>query len=142
MKKLYDETHPYAENDNRRSLWYDLDQADGLDFLFGPEEEYGVSFLQETDFAQLADTVLTCVKADLALPEAQGVTETHWVFYTQRVDGDAIGDKVRFTIMLRLKGRVVACDVMYSDFIFASDFLKIAQLKQALSLSVAEGLGL
>lgn len=142
MKKLYDETHPYAENDKRRTIWYQLHKEDGLDFLFGPTEEYGVSFLQESDYEALARSVLACVKVDLELEQAEGASETHWVFYTDRVDGDAIGDQVRFTIMLRLKGRVVACDVNYSDFIFASAFRQVAQLKQALSLHVAAGLGL
>lgn len=142
MKKLYDEIHPYAPGDARRTIWYQLDAADGVDFLFGPALEPGVTFLLPSDYRKLSDTVLACVKADLALDATRGVEETHWVFYTGRLDADAIGDQVRFTIMLRLKGRVAACDVMHSDFIFASAFRQVAQIKQALSLRVAEGLGL
>lgn len=140
MKKLFDETHQYAPQDKRRTIWYRADITDGLDFLFAPQEEYGVSFLAPSDYRELAAAVIDCVLSDNALPEAQGVTETHWVFYTERVDGDAIGDKVRFTIMLRVKGSVVACDVMYSDFVFASAFVQVAQIKQTLSAAVGEAL--
>lgn len=142
MKKLYDETHEYGPADRRRTLWYQAAKEDGLDFLFGPMEEYGVSFLLPSDYSQLSQAVLACVKGDLLLEAARDTAETHWVFYTDRVDGDAIGDHVRFTILLRLKDGVVACDVMHSDFIFASAFLQVAQLKKTLSLAVAEGLGL
>lgn len=62
---------------------------------------------------------------------AKGVTETHWVFYTERRDKDIIGETVRFTIMLRQKGSRFDCDIQYGDFLFASAFDEIMKIKQA-----------
>lgn len=142
MKKLFDETHDYSPQEARRTLWYQLDRADGLDFLSGPVEEHGVSFLQPSDYKQLGRTVVDLVKQDLADEQAKKATETHWILYTDRVDQDALGEKVRFTIMLRHRGRVVAADVMHGDFVFASAFREVAKLKQSLTMDVAEALGL
>lgn len=132
MKKLYDETHPYSDNDRRRTQWYQLEQADGLDFLFAPPEEYGVSFLIPWDYSALAKVIKDAVKQSALEEAAQGVSETHWVFYTERIDGDAIGDKVRFSILLREKAGVYGCDIMYSDFLFASAFDEIQKVKAAI----------
>ena len=132
MKKLYDETHDYGANDRRRTQWYQLAQADGLDFLFAPPEEYGVSFLLPSDYKELILVLRAAVQASRADKENEGVSETHWVFYTDRVDGDAIGDKVRFTILLREKDGHLGCDIIYSDFLLASAFEQLQQLRQAI----------
>lgn len=132
MKRLYDETHPYAENDHRRTLWYQLEKEDGLGFMFGPPEEYGVSFLVPGDYGKLAEAALSAVRESLDEAQNPVPTETHWILYTHRRDQDAIGDTVRFTIMLRQKGGRFDCDIMYSDFLFASAFDEIIKIKQAL----------
>lgn len=139
MKKLYDETYPYSENDRRRTQWYQLEQEDGLGFLFGEPEEYGVSFLIPSDYRPLAQLLLAEVQKSRTEPENEQATETHWVFYTNRKDGDAIGDSVRFTIMLRDKGGQVDCDIHYSDFLFASAYDEIMKIKQTILATVQAG---
>ncbi|MDD4080833.1 MAG: hypothetical protein PHP02_05415 [Eubacteriales bacterium] len=140
MQQLYDETHPYGENDRRRTQWYMLDESDGLDFLFGPPDEYGARFLIPSDYRILARQALSAVKSSLTDEAAKGVTETHWVFYTERRDGDAIGDTVRFTIMLRQRGSQIDCDIQYTDFLFASAFDEIMKIKQAIIQTVEAGI--
>lgn len=140
MRKLYDETHPYAEHDLRRTQWYMLDESDGIGFLFGQPDEYGVSFLIPSDYSVLAGQVLSAVKSSITDEAAIGVTETHWIFYTERKDGDAIGDTVRFTVMLRQRGSRIECDIQYSDFLFASAFDDIEKMKQVIIRTVEAGL--
>ncbi|NLX82510.1 MAG: hypothetical protein GXZ04_01635 [Clostridiales bacterium] len=132
MKKLYDETHPYSENDHRRTLWFQLEKEDGTDFLFGKMEDYGVSFLVPGDYRHLAHTILAAMKESQQDAAAAQVSETHFVFYTHRRDGDAIGDKVRFTIMTRLKGGEINCELMYSDFLFASGHDELVKVKETI----------
>lgn len=132
MKKLFDETFPYGEHDRRRTQWYQLEDEDHLGFLFAPPEEYGVSFLVPSDYAPLAGLLAQAVVQSHQDPENQHVTETHWVFYTNRRDGDAIGDQVRFTIMLREKGGRFDCDIHYSDFLFASAYDEIAAIRNTI----------
>ena len=132
MKQLFDETHPYGNNDHRRTLWYQLDETDGLGFLFSEPEDYGVSFLKPSDYGPLAGLIQKAVRKNLADDAAKGVSETHWVFYTDRRDGDAIGDTVRFTVMLRHKGGQFDCDIHYSDFLFASAYDEIMKIKEVI----------
>ncbi|MDD2561663.1 MAG: hypothetical protein PHG11_05000 [Eubacteriales bacterium] len=139
MKKLFDETHPYAEHDRRRTQWYMLDESDGLGFLLGEPDEDGVRFLIPSDYSVLARQALSAVKSSLMDEAAKGVSETHWIFYTQLRDGDIIGDRVRFTIMLRQKGSQIDCDIHYSDFLFASAFDEIMKMKQAIIQAVEAG---
>lgn len=136
MKKLYDETHAYSENDHRRTLWYQLVQEDGLDFLFAPPEDFGVSFLVPGDYGKLAESVKKAVKESRLAPQNPQPSETHWIFYTDRQDQDAIGDAVRFTIMLRQKGVQADCDIHYCDFLFASAFDEIETIKQTLKTAL------
>lgn len=139
MKKLFDETHPYAENDRRRTLWYQLDATDGLGFLFGEQDEFGGSFLLPSDYSPMAQQILAAVRQTLADKAAEDVTETHWIFYTDRRDGDAIGDTVRFTIMLRRKGGIFDCDIQYSDFLFASAFDEIMKIRETILNTLQAG---
>lgn len=129
MKKLYDETHPYSENDRRRTLWFQLEKEDGIGFLFGRMEDYGVSFLVPGEYTPLARNILNTIQASKQDEAAQGASETHFIFYTDRRDGDAIGDRVRFTIMTRIKGSEVSCELMYSDSLFASAHDELMKVK-------------
>ena len=132
MKKLYDETHPYSDHDHRRTLWFQLEQEDGLDFLFGRMEDFGVSFLVPGDYAPLAWNILKAMQESLQEEGAADASETHFIFYTDRRDGDALGDQVRFTIMTRIKGSEVNCELMYSDFLFASAHDELVKVKDAI----------
>lgn len=132
MKKLYDETHPYSNTDRRRTLWYQLDQEDGIAFLFGRMEDYGVSFLVPGDYEPLARTILAAMQASRQDAAARDVSESHFIFYTDRRDGDAMGDQVRFTIMTRLKGNDVSCELMYSDFLFASAHDELVKVRDTI----------
>lgn len=142
MRKLFDETHTYGENDRRRTIWYQLDELeDGLDFAFSARDEYGVSFLLPSDYKLLSRKVLGAVLESEADEEAKGVTETHYILYTSRQDGDAIGDKVRLTLMVRKRREDIACDAQYGDFLFASAYDQLTSLKETVADAVRRGLG-
>lgn len=79
MKKLYDETYPYSDTDRRRTLWYQLDQEDGISFLFGKMEDYGVSFLVPGDYKPLARTILAAMQVSRQDAAARDVSETHFI---------------------------------------------------------------
>ena len=59
-------------------------------------------------------------------------SETHWTFYTHNVHGDALGDKVRFTIYVRLNGDRYDCNINMSDFIFASSYDNVLAIKKCI----------
>ena len=132
--KLFDETHEYGEADSRRTIWHQFGETDDfVNFIFSePNPEYGSRTVVAADYAPLAKALKKLIEADL-LPSPENVTsETHWVFYTGVLDGDAIDDKVRFTIYVRLKGSRYDCNINMSDFIFASSFDNVQKIKASL----------
>ena len=142
MKKLGDETHEYDKTDHRRTIWYQLEETDkAIEHIFNkPYEDCG-NIVTSCDCGVLVKTLKELIEFDLqAVPEA-APSETHWIFYTHNIDGDAIGDKVRFSIYIRLKDGRYDCNVNMSDFIFASSFDNVLTIKGCIEESLKSGEG-
>ena len=104
MKKIGDETHKYGAADHRRTIWYQFDETDEtVKYIFSkPNEDCG-NIISSCGYTVLAEMLKRLIMIDLrAKPEAMP-SETNWIFYTHSIDGDAIGDKVRFSMYVRLK---------------------------------------
>lgn len=132
MKKLFDETHEYSKSDLRRTIWYMIETVDdAIRYIFSEPDEYGAETIIPADFSRLAKALKELTDADLSVVSEAETSETHWIFYTGRVDGDAIMDSVRFTICVRLKDGKYECNINVSDFLFASSFDHVLQIKTA-----------
>lgn len=135
MKKLYDETFDYGTSDRRRTIWYADEAGEGSVFepLFGEPDEYGGRKMVSNEGEALIAAVKDIMIADLQEP--QEATETHWILYSNVINGDAVGDKVRFAIYLRLKDGELLCNFNLSDFIFASSYDNVLKLKERIERS-------
>ena len=131
MKKLGDETHEYGAADHRRTIWYQFDEKDeAVKYIFSkPLEGYG-NIISSCDYTVLAEMLKRLIEIDLQAKPETIPSEIHWIFYTHNIDGDAIGDKVRFSICIRLKGGLYDCNINMSDFIFASSLDNVLAIKK------------
>jgi len=130
--KLFDEYHQYSESENRRTIWHRFNEADEhVHYIFSlPNPEMGGGrVVISTDYIPLAKTLKQLMDEDLSTPPDVVISETHWVFYTNILDGDAINDNVRFTICIQFKGSKYKCNINMSDFIFATSFDNVMALK-------------
>jgi hypothetical protein len=133
LKKLYDETHEYSENDFRRTIWYLAEENDkAIEYIFSEPNEYGGRMIEANDYSELTEKLGELIGSDVKETAGQDAGETHWIFYSNIVDGDAIEDKVRFSIFVRLKGGRYVCSINMSDFIFASSFDEVLKAKEAI----------
>lgn len=110
MKILFDET--YTSNDGKRSsrnIWYGY--AD-----ISVDGEYGKNIKLDEDFM---NHLCEIIKNDLAESSANPPTETNWYFYGSAVTQDAIGDKIRPTIMVRERSKKFITNFNISDHDFA-----------------------
>ena len=110
MKILFDET--YTSNDGKRSsrnIWYGY--AD-----ISVDGEYGKNIKLDEDFM---NHLCEIIKNDLAESSANPPTETNWYFYGSAVSQDAIGDKIRPTIMVRERSKKFITNFNISDHDFA-----------------------
>ncbi|EAD0740631.1 TPA: hypothetical protein ACHVX6_002904 [Listeria monocytogenes] len=116
MKKLFDETNEF-EAKYYRTIWYGY-----INNEFAPE---------------LSDEIKQLIKRDLAEKTANPIEATHWVFYNETQAGDAIGDKVRSSIMVRYREEKFVVHYNVSDFQFVTVFDVVTafkdQLEQALN---------
>ena len=112
MKKLFDETHEYGTDDYRRTLWYGY-----FDKLFDIES---------------IDQYVQLIKNTEPEPLQKTITETHWIFYGAKPEEDAIGDKVRPTVMVRKKSGVFLVNCNLSDCDFAANLDTIYMFKKEL----------
>ena len=126
MRKLAEETYEYEEGDWRRTLWFNLSEA-LTKKLFAPANKWGGRDLMLEHFSFFVE-ILTAQVYENAHEETHA-TEMQWVFYTPVVMEDAMGDAVRFSIMLRLRNGVYTGSFNMSDYYFASSFDEIEQLK-------------
>lgn len=101
MKKLFDETNEFEEK-YYRTIWYGY-----IENEFAPE---------------LSDEIKQLVQNDLAEKTANPIEATHWVFYNETQAGDAIGDKVRSSIMVRHRDNKFVVHYNVSDFQFVTVF--------------------
>ena len=84
----------------------------------------------------MADRLKCLITDDLKNAFENKLNETHWIFYSNRVDNDAIGDKVRFTILIRLKNGKYYCNINVSDYIFATSSEEIIKIKNVIEASL------
>ncbi|MDR0299979.1 MAG: hypothetical protein LBI13_07900 [Streptococcaceae bacterium] len=133
MKKLGDESYDYREGDLRRTIWYQAEEDEReFDEIFGEPDPYGGRQVLDKDFTEIAEKIKGLVQTDLSAQNDLKASETQWVFYSSLINGDAVGDKVRFTILLREKAGKFDCTINMSDYIFASSFEQVEKLKQAI----------
>lgn len=143
MKRLLDDTYEYDDDAFLRTLWYQVDEADdGLDKEFDDLAEFGLGFILPSDYRILCVNILGAVMESAEEEAAKGVSETQFIFYTNRTEGNVIGDTVRFTVSLRLKNSEVACRVHCSDFIFTTAYDQLTVMEGIIASHVRHGLGL
>ncbi|MBL4931586.1 hypothetical protein JK634_07195 [Clostridium sp. YIM B02565] len=132
LKKLFDETYG-----NNRSIWYLFEEGDNsIQYIFSEPDEYGGRMIISNDYSILADSLKELIDEDLKNVNETNPGETHWIFYTSKVDGDAIGDKVRFSILVRLKNGRYSCNINISDYIFATSFDEVIKIKDIIEASL------
>jgi len=125
MKKLFDETFEHS-----RTIWYISDGHDDvMEKIFGAPSEYGGRMIVPTDYTPMIGRLRELIKRDQALAPELKPTATQWVFYSNLVGEDAIGDKVRFTIYIRLKAGEYDCSINISDFLLATSFDEVLKIK-------------
>jgi hypothetical protein len=132
LKKLFDETYGYS-----RTIWYLFEEGDNsIHYIFSKPDEYGGRMISAGDYSILADKVKCLIVDDLKNTFENNPIETHWIFYSSRVDEDAIGDKVRFSILVRLKNGIYSCNINASDYIFTTSFDEIIKIKNTVEESL------
>jgi len=139
LKKLFDETHKHNEADSSRTIWYLFEEVDNsIHYIFSEPDEYGGRMISSCDYSILADSLKCMITDDLKSAFGEKSTETHWIFYSSRIDDDAIGDKVRFSILVRLKNGRYSCNINVSDYIFATSFDEIIKIKNIIEASLLD----
>ncbi len=132
MKRLFDET--YGDS---RTIWYLFEEGDkSIHYIFNEPDEYGGRMISHNDYSILADSLIGLIADDLKNTLEKKPAETHWIFYSSRVDDDAIGDKVRFSILVKLKNGRYSCNINISDYLFATSFEEIIKIKDIIEASL------
>lgn len=132
MKRLFDET--YGDN---RTIWYLFEEGDkSIHYIFDEPNEYGGRMIRHNDYSILADSLRSLIADDLKNAPEKKPAETSWIFYSSIVDDDAIGDKVRFSISVKLKNGGYSCNINVSDYIFATSFDEIIKIKDIIEASL------
>lgn len=101
MEKLFDENNEF-EGKYYRTVWYGYIDED----------------LNDT----IMEEITAIIKTDLTQPPAPTPVETSWVFYGAAQTDDAIGDKVRTSLMVRERNGKYAANYNISDFDFVTAF--------------------
>ena len=78
---------------------------------------------------QLAYKLHDLIENDLQSVSTNEASETHWIFYSGIISGDAIEDNVRFSIFVRLKNDRYECNINMSDYIFAASYDETMKIK-------------
>ena len=113
MRKLSDETYEYNAADYRRTIWYLSEEDKTIDSVFGEPDEYGGRKIVPCDYTALAHKLHALIENDIQSVSTDEVSETHWIFYSGIINGDAIEDDVRFSIFVRLKNDRYECNNQY-----------------------------
>lgn len=130
MKRLFDETFEHKEEHSSRTIWYLFEEDDNsINYIFSEPDEYGGRMIIPSDYSILAKYLKGLIEDDLKNVFEKKPTETNWIFYTSRVNDDAIGDKVRFSILVRLKNGRYSCNINVNDYIFVTSFDEIIKIK-------------
>ncbi|EFR99842.1 hypothetical protein [Listeria seeligeri] len=115
MKKLFDETNGFEER-YFRTIWY--------------------GYITNDFDLTLTEELKQMIQADLAIETENPITATHWVFYSETQADDAIGDKVRSSIMIRHRDNEFTVNYNVSDFQFVTAFDLAAAFKEQLETSL------
>lgn len=130
MKKLFDETFEHSTSDIRRTIWYQSDETDSvIEPIFGEPDEYGGRRLIPYDYSTMIHELREHIRSDIEMITKNKPTEYQWVFYSNQVSEDAIGDKVRFSLYIRLKEGKYECNINITDFIFSTSFDEVIKIK-------------
>ena len=121
MKILFDETFTSTDGkQTSRNIWYGYAEI-------SVDGEYGKN-IELTN--NLMDSLCEIIKNDLSKNTSDTPTETNWYFYGSTVTQDAIGDKIRPTIMVREKSGEFITNFNISDHDFAVNIDAILLFKQ------------
>ncbi|WP_238917829.1 hypothetical protein [Clostridium sp. YIM B02555] len=132
MKKLFDETYEY-----NRTIWYLFEEDDNfINYIFSEPNEYGGRVITPSDYSILVDSLKGLMDDDLKENIEKEKMETHWIFYSSRIDEDAISDKVRFSILVRLKEGIYSCNINVSDYLFSTSFDEIIKIRNIIEATL------
>lgn len=132
MKKLFDETYEY-----NRTIWYLSEEDDNsVNYIFSEPNEYGGRVIIPSNYSILVDSLKGLMDDDLKDNIEKEKMETHWIFYSSRIDDDAIGDKVRFSILVRLKEGIYSCNINVSDYLFSTSFDEIIKIRNIIEATL------
>jgi hypothetical protein len=132
LKKLFDETYEY-----NRTIWYLLEEDNNfINYIFSEPNEYGGRVITPSDYSILVDSLKGLMDDDLKENVEKEKMETHWIFYSSRIDDDAIGDKVRFSILVRLKEGIYSCNINVSDYLFSTSFDEIIKIRNIIEATL------
>ena len=132
MKKLFDET--YGDS---RTIWYLFEEDDkSIHYIFSEPNEYGGRMISHSDYSIFADSLKDLIENDLKNSPENTPGETNWIFYSSRIDDDAIGDKVRFSVLVKLKNGNYSCNINMSDYIFTTSFDEIIKIKNIIEVAL------
>lgn len=137
MKKLFDETFEHNEVDSGRTIWYLFGEEDqSIHSIFSEPDEYGGRTIKPVDYSQLANCIKELIEEDIRNTSEKKATEIHWILYTSTMNEDAVGDKVRFSILIRLKDGIYSCNINISDYIFVTSFDEVVKIKDMIESSL------
>ncbi|WP_459480092.1 hypothetical protein [Clostridium saccharoperbutylacetonicum] len=132
MKKLFDETYEY-----NRTIWYLFEEDDNsINYIFSEPNEYGGRVIIPSNYSILVDILKGLMDDDLKDNIEKEKMEAHWIFYSSRIDDDAIGDKVRFSILVRLKEGIYSCNINVSDYLFSTSFDEIIKIRNIIEATL------
>ncbi|MGL4694863.1 hypothetical protein [Enterococcus larvae] len=111
MNQLFDETY-----NDYRTIWY--------------------GYYEQFDQPDLIKEMLQIIENDKRMSEAQQAVSTSWVFYCKNLQGDALEEKVRGSIMVRLLDTHYSVHCNISDFEFVTQFDAIESWKKKLEAAL------
>lgn len=132
MKKLFDEIY-----EMNRTIWYLSEESgESINDIFSEPDEYGGRTITPSDYTTLANTIKKTIYEDLKNDSEKEVVQTNWIFYSSIIANDAIGDKVRFSIFIRLINKQYICNINASDFIFVTSLDEVIKIKEIIEFTL------
>jgi len=129
MNVIFDETYTSSdETQTSRNIWYGY-----ADFSIDSISKE----INSND--NLLDYLCKIITYDLSNSIPPRPTLTNWYFYGNKTTKDAIGDRIRPTIMVREKSGTFIVNFTISDFDFAMNIDLILSFKEALEHRLNDG---
>lgn len=101
LSQLFDETYG-TDGDYSRTIWYGYIEGE----------------LDET----LANRLVSLIQQDLTIKQENSASATHWVFYGDKTFDDALGEKTRSSLLVRLKDEEFVVTYSLGDFAFVMSY--------------------